>query len=320
MNYKLNVNKSKHDDRDYKFELLSSSKMITSNSICDYRNNILPVRNQGSQGTCYAQVASCVKEWQEERYKMSQKAYFSPQFFYNHRNYFNNGKQDGEDLNEDYGMTGRDVMRILKNVGICDESLYPYGTIQKESEIDSNIKSLAKVNVIKSYARVETLQGLKNSLLLNGPCLIAFPVYNYFDQMWLNIFDNELLGGHAMTVVGFDDYKQHFIIRNSWGKSWGDQGYCYYNYKDWNSHWECWTTVDLEYEKPKEPEPEPEPAPEPEPEPVPEPDPEPEPEPAPEPEPEETEEPEPEIEPEEHEEPKDKESSSCWEYIFGKKS
>ena len=40
--------------------------------------------------------------------------YLSPQFFYNNRNYWNNNIKDVDDLLEDYGMTGRDVMKILK--------------------------------------------------------------------------------------------------------------------------------------------------------------------------------------------------------------
>ena len=40
------------------------------------------------------------------------------QFFYNNRDYMN----DNDSFNDgDNGMTGRDVMRILKNVGICKE-------------------------------------------------------------------------------------------------------------------------------------------------------------------------------------------------------
>ena len=49
-----------------------------------------------------------------------------------------------------------------------------------------------------------------------------------------------------MTVVGYDDEEKHFVIRNSWGPRWGDSGYCYYKYDDWESHWECWTTVDID--------------------------------------------------------------------------
>jgi C1A family cysteine protease len=37
------------------------------------------------------------------------------------------------------------------------------------------------------------------------------------------------LGGHAMCVVGYKriNRKDYMIVRNSWGDSWGDNGYCY---------------------------------------------------------------------------------------------
>jgi C1A family cysteine protease len=42
----------------------------------------------------------------------------------------------------------------------------------------------------------------------------------------------QLLGGHAVMVVGYEDTLQCFIVRNSWGPDWGDKGYFYlpYNY------------------------------------------------------------------------------------------
>jgi C1A family cysteine protease len=35
-----------------------------------------------------------------------------------------------------------------------------------------------------------------------------------------------MIGGHAVVAVGYDDKIQRFIVRNSWGKSWGKKGYC----------------------------------------------------------------------------------------------
>ncbi|MBW4584462.1 hypothetical protein G7B40_017935 [Aetokthonos hydrillicola Thurmond2011] len=35
----------------------------------------------------------------------------------------------------------------------------------------------------------------------------------------------QLLGGHAVLAVGYDDEEQRFIVRNSWDKEWGMQGY-----------------------------------------------------------------------------------------------
>jgi len=33
------------------------------------------------------------------------------------------------------------------------------------------------------------------------------------------------LGGHAIMIVGYDEYSQRFIVRNSWGIGWGQAGY-----------------------------------------------------------------------------------------------
>ena len=242
MSYILNACKSSEDKRDWIYQNKNKNNLPSS---IDYRNQLQPVRNQGSQGTCYAQSAACMKELQEKS-DFGLNEHLSPQFFYNNRDYWNNGQQDGDDLNEDYGMTGRDVMRILKNIGICKESEYPYGTIEKIEDIPAHLKVRSLDHKIKNYARIDSLNDLKSSLVQNGACLIAFPVYNYTDQMWIQNNDEKMNGGHAMAVVGYNDKKKHFIIRNSWGKYWGDEGYCYYKYKDWNSHWECWTTIDMD--------------------------------------------------------------------------
>ncbi|CAE7569754.1 unnamed protein product [Symbiodinium pilosum] len=42
---------------------------------------------------------------------------------------------------------------------------------------------------------------------------------------------DQQLGGHAVCAVGYDDFKQCFIVRNSWGEGWGDKGYFYMPYE-----------------------------------------------------------------------------------------
>ena len=231
MNYICNLKKSKKDKRDF----IYIGSNINPPKILDYRSELTSVRDQGDQGTCFAQTAACVKEWQERK-NNNFIGYFSPQFFYNNR--FN--KYDN-DISNDEGMYGRDVMKILKRIGICREELYPYGKIEHKSNIPIEIYKDAELNKIKSYARIFTINGLKKSLFENGPCLIAFPVYNYDKEFWIGNGEPSL-GGHAVTVVGYNN--EGFIIRNSWGESWGDKGYTTYRYKDWNSHWELWTVID----------------------------------------------------------------------------
>ena len=169
-----------------------------------------------------------MKEYQE-RNDVSLKGWLSPQFVYNFRQ--NQGSS---------GMYLRDVMKILHKRGICRESEYPYGSTEPPCPF---VTENAKNYVIQSYAKVHTIDGLKKALISNGPCIIAFPLYNKGMRMWIPTEKGQhRRGGHAMTVVGYNS--QGFIIRNSWSKHWGDKGYCTYPYGDWGSHWEIWTTID----------------------------------------------------------------------------
>jgi C1A family cysteine protease len=37
--------------------------------------------------------------------------------------------------------------------------------------------------------------------------------------------DEKTVGGHAVMAVGYDDYNERFIVRNSWDPKWGLKGY-----------------------------------------------------------------------------------------------
>jgi hypothetical protein len=49
------------------------------------------------------------------------------------------------------------------------------------------------------------------------------------------------LGGHAVTLVGYDDDRGSFIFRNSWGNRWGDRGYGYLPYGYLGHIKDAWT-------------------------------------------------------------------------------
>lgn len=234
----LSITPSPFDNRDWIADSIYSKSTVVPKKL-DLRNNLQKVRDQGSQGTCAAQSAACMKEWQEKK-DVNFDSYFSPQFIYNLR------------INsESEGMYGRDVMRILYQIGCCPEESYEYGKVESKDKLLENTELIQSSSnyKIKHYAKLYTIENTKKALFQNGPCLICFPVYNHSEQMWIPEQGQNMMGGHAMTVVGYTE--DSFIIRNSWGENWGNNGYCYYPFSQWGSHWELWTTIDDESYNPK---------------------------------------------------------------------
>ena len=209
---------------------------ITDNDlpkIVDYTPQMLGVRNQRRQGSCVAMACSAVKEWQEKN-----TAYFSPQFIYNNRfNMYDN------DSTNDFGMYAYDMLDIMTNLGVCYESTYPYGTIEHKNQIPQAAYTEAMEFVIKSYALASTASELRKSLYVNGPAVIFVPVYNSGSRMWYRNADDRFRGGHAMCVVGYTE--NSFVIRNSWGRRWNDNGHTEMTFQDFNEHsWGAYGFVD----------------------------------------------------------------------------
>jgi C1A family cysteine protease len=228
--YKFNLEKSPVDPRDFLLESIYPVK-VSLPETWDLRKQMKSVRDQGTAGTCSAQTAAAMKEWQE-KVDVNFADYMSPWFVYQLR--ANQGSE---------GMFPRDTMKILNKIGIVPESEYKYLT---NSPISEQLKEKAGKYKIQGYAQINTVESLKQSLFTNGPCYIAFPVYNPNDmEFWKPSYNGQkMLGGHAVTVVGY--LKDRFIIRNSWSYEWGEHGHCYYPFADFGYHWEIWTAIDAD--------------------------------------------------------------------------
>ncbi len=85
---------------------------------------------------------------------------------------------------------------------------------------------------ISSYHSIgRNLKYWRHWLAFNGPILTRLGVDRTWDQATQNkglldkFVPNTIRGGHAVCLVGYT--KDHFIVRNSWGKEWGDKGFAY---------------------------------------------------------------------------------------------
>lgn len=226
-------------------QFLRSKKKSDFPTKVDWRPILLPVRDQGENSTCVSMASACVKESFElieyragllKKIPSINRGQLSPQFIYDNRT-----------DKKSQGMFGEEAMKIMLNNGTCDEKTYPYKGDNYMPIIPKDVTTIASKYKIKSFAAITTCDDLKIALTM-GCCYIAFPCYNSSTSFWKpNNPSEEAEFGHAVTVVGYDDEKKHFIIRNSWGEDWGDKGYTYMDYTDFGRQWEIFTIVDVEH-------------------------------------------------------------------------
>lgn len=218
VNYKLNTLKS---------DILPTDKQyigaVAPPTTIDLRSQLLPIRNQGSVSSCVSFSTSCMRE-----YLAHSNYYLSPAFIYHSRS---NSPQDC--------MTIKNALDILSLSGVCYDNTYSYSNISTTGSLPQNAVNEAIHFKIASYAQINDINSLKNALQTYGPCPISFPVYNFSNQLWIQNPGDTFHGGHCMLVVGYDD--SSFIIRNSWGMGWGNQGYTNFPFSQWGVQWEVWT-------------------------------------------------------------------------------
>lgn len=200
----------------------------------DMRAQCSPIVDQGHLGSCTANaIASGLREFLllqsgQELTRLSRL------FLYWHE------RDIEHTVDEDSGAMLRDGMRVLQKIGVCPEADYPYEISHFTDRPSTQAEQDASTYKISEYHRVANIQLLKAALAGGLPVVIGFKVYESFESQEtaqtgiVQIPDptmEQLLGGHAVLAVGYEDEKNHVIIRNSWGEKWGDQGYCYFPYE-----------------------------------------------------------------------------------------
>jgi hypothetical protein len=77
------------------------------------------------------------------------------------------------------------------------------------------------------------IDGIKNQVN-SHPCLVVTGIYDDFYYYQEGVYEwdgvSDPKGLHAMVIVGYDDERQCFRIKNSWGTDWGHEGFCLMSY------------------------------------------------------------------------------------------
>ena len=198
-------------------------------SFVDLRGKCSDIEDQEDIGSCTAQASVAAMEYLD-RIADDKWTDLSRLFVYY------NSRPLG-DKGEDTGAYIREVIKdALAKHGACDEKLWPY--LPSKFGVKPPLKAYRDglKRCITEYRRIESLEGVKQCLADGFPVIFGFTVYTSFNIIGRSGImpmpqpDERTEGGHAVLAVGYDDKKQCLIVRNSWGKSWGDQGYFYMPY------------------------------------------------------------------------------------------
>lgn len=235
--YKLKPDQ--YDARDHIYKPILNSHFYKLSNKVDLRSQCSLVVDQGELGSCTANaIASGLREYLLIQAKQPWIALSRLFLYYEER------LLEGT-VNEDSGAKIRDGLKVLRNIGVCPETEKPYDISSfTVPPTEQNISEASQYK-ITSYHRVVDLTMLKSALSEGLPVVIGFKVYSSFESEEVSqsgivpnpdIQTEDLLGSHAVLVVGYDDANQWAIVRNSWGINWGDKGYFYLPYQYWTQN------------------------------------------------------------------------------------
>jgi C1A family cysteine protease len=216
------------DQRDFLYSVFHvlPLKLPVSASLKEYCS---PIEDQGSLGSCTANSAAGALELLMSKNGVT---FFDLSRLFV---YYNSRKLEGT-TNYDAGATLRDTVKSIAKWGACTEVIYPYIEAQFKKKPSEACYQDGKKRKISQYFSLKTLYEMKSCIVQGYPFIFGAGLYDSFWDVGENGIvklpgkRENLIGHHAMCAVEYNDKTQMFTIRNSWGKDWGREGYCYIPY------------------------------------------------------------------------------------------
>lgn len=226
LNRKYGWKKDKVDPRDKLFRLPRLQQAILDK--VDLEPKMSPIYDQGSTSSCTGNAAAAgFDHVHYEQYG---------QFLLPSRlAIYLEGRRYEDSIDEDCGAMIRDVIKGIVKVGCIPETMWPFVESNVTKEPPKELLLEAEKHQAISYYRIPdgNLEMMLQTLSAGHPIVFGMILFNSFETaevaktgiVNLPGRGDKPVGGHAVVLVGFDKSTQRFIVRNSWGTKWGQNGY-----------------------------------------------------------------------------------------------
>jgi C1A family cysteine protease len=193
----------------------------------DLRPECPPVYDQGQLGSCTANAIGGAIEF--DQIKQGVKPFVPSRLFI----YYNERAMEGT-IQQDSGAQIRDGIKSVGTLGAPPEKDWPYVIAKFKQRPPAVAYSDAKHDVVSSYSRVaQDATQMRGCIASGFPFVFGFTVYDSFESQEvaktgivpMPSQGEQVVGGHAVVAVGYDDDRRQFIVRNSWSADWGLKGY-----------------------------------------------------------------------------------------------
>ena len=195
----------------------------------DWRNlgKVTAVRDQRSCGSCWAFGAMAAYEG---NYSIRNNGAIdaSEQHVLSCATYAN-----GSDAGSCGGGWYDPVFNWMLTNGVVDETILPYAAADNACPINT-VGTYRAVNwgFVTAKSAIPTVEQIKNSICAHGPVVVAVNATPAFQAYTGGVFNEGSKGpiNHAVALVGWDDDKGAWLMKNSWSTFWGDNGYMWIRY------------------------------------------------------------------------------------------
>ncbi len=152
--------------------------------------------------------------------------------------YYAARKAGGLSIKQDGGAKLKDGIDALSKEGAIDEAVWPYQPGHYGDEPPPAVAEAPRYRVA-APARLKNLDAVKQALNADSPVVASITVYQEMmnpetaktGEIPMPAPGSNVLGGHAVVIVGYDDQRKRVKFANSWGTGWGAHGFGYLPYE-----------------------------------------------------------------------------------------